>query len=364
LPKATAKNNAKLSRRRFLKATAVGAVAAAAASVGGFLALQPPSPQPPPAGGALRVHMVLYGYHDEGAWDPQLYGTLMEAVMESEHDFHVTISEDVKSEAAETMLELAARENDVVIASTIVYDGAVRNVAPRFPDVYFVLEQDPIGINPKTIVSPTEYPPNVILLGPGIMTNNYVIGALLAKLVGPEAKLGFIQSLDIPVTVHTGATLRLGAHSVYPQMEVMRDIMGDFVNPVKTRDAIAFMAANGVKAVFVEQDDTSGILEAIEQGIYVVPAYKDLTHMAPDNIVCSSVWNWKPGFADILNAIAEGRWDQLRAENWYWEMTLANGGLGLGTFGNMVTEELKAYANGLINDINAGKIKIPYVDVW
>ncbi|MFQ5761535.1 MAG: BMP family ABC transporter substrate-binding protein [Candidatus Bathyarchaeia archaeon] len=359
-----------MSRRRFLKTTASAAVAAVAAGIGGFFTLQ--GPPPPPLGAPqaaplrepIRVHMVLYGHHDEGAWDPQLYGTLTQAAMESRHDFRVTISEDVKSEAAETMLELAARANDVVVASTIVYDEALRNVAPRFPNVYFILEQDPIGENPKTIINPTEYPSNVIVLGPGKMTNNYVIGALTAKLAGPDAKLGFIQSLDIPVTVHTGATFRLGARSVYPEIEVLRDIMGGFVNPVKNRDSIAFMAANGVKAVLIEQDDTSGILEAIEQGIYAIPAFRDLTHFAPDTVICSSVWNWKPGFSAILDAIAEGRWGQLRAENWYWEMTLANGGIGLGTFGNMVNEELRAHARRLIEDINAGAVEVPYVDVW
>ena len=352
----------KIGRRSFVKyaAGAVGAVAlAGVAYYAGTQAIRPPPPR-----AVNKVHMALYGHKDEGAWDPQLYETLMSAVTKSKHDFHVTVSEGVSAEAAETTLELAAKDNDLVIASTCVYEGAVRSVAPRFPDVHFVMEQDPIGANPKSIVKPTDYPSNVIWLGPGNMTNNYVIGALAAKLVGPEARLGFIQSLDIPVTVHTGASLRLGARSVYPEMEVMREIIGDFVNPVKNRDAIAFMAANGVKAVYVEQDDTSGILEAVEQGIYVIPAYKDLRYVAPDSVLCSSVWNWEPGWAAILDAHAEGRWDQFRAENWYWEMTLANGGLGLGSFGNMVTDESKSFAEKLIADINAGAISVPYLDTW
>lgn len=354
----------KVSKRGFIKyaAGAVGAVALA--GVAYYAGTQVSRPAPPPTPTVSKVHIALYGHRDEGAWDPNLYETLIKAVTKSEHDFHVTVSEGVTAEAAENTLELAARDNDLVIASTIVYDAALKSVAPRFPNVHFILEQDPIGKNPKSIVKSTDYPPNVIILGPGIMKNNYVIGALTARLVGPDAKLGFIQALDIPSAVHTGATIRLGARSVYPQMEMLRGIIGDFVNPVKNRDAIAFMAANGVKAVFVEQDDTSGILEAAEQGIYVIPAYKDLRPIAPDNIICSSTWNWEPGWSALLDAHAEGRWDQVRSEDWYWEMTLANGGLGLGTFGNMVTDELKAVANKLISDFNSGALDIPYVDTW
>jgi basic membrane protein A len=355
----------KMGRRSFVKyaAGAAGALAlAGVAYYAGTQAMAPPTPPPPTK--VNRVHMLLYGHKDEGSWDPQLYETLMAAVVKSKHDFHVTVSEGVAAEAAETTLELAAKENDLVIASTIVYEGAVKSVAPRFPNVHFVLEQDPIGSDPKSIVKSTDYPANVVMLGPGCMRNNYVIGALAAKLVGPNAKLGFIQSLDIPVTVHTGAEIRLGARSVYPDMEVLREIIGDFVSPVKNRDSISFMADQGVKAVYVEQDDTSGILEAVEKGIYVIPAYKDLRPVAPDNVLCSSVWNWEAGFADILNAHAEGRWDQFRSENWYWEMTLANEGLGLGSYGSMVTDDLKAFAKKLTDDINSGAVTVPYVDTW
>jgi len=354
----------KMGRRSFVKyaAAGVGAVAlAGAAYYAGTQMVTPTTTTSPMVG---RVHMLLYGHKDEGAWDPQLYETLMAAVIGSKHDFHVTVSEGVTPEAAETTMELAAKDNDLVIASTIVYEGAVKSVAPRFPNVHFVLEQDPIGTDPKSIVKSTDYPANVVMLGPGCMTNNYVIGALAAKLVGSSAKLGFIQSLDIPVTVHTGAALRLGARSVYPDMEVLREIIGDFVSPVKNRDAISFMADQGVKAVYVEQDDTSGILEAVDKGIYVIPAYRDLRSVAPDNVLCSSVWNWEPGFAEILNAHAEGRWDQLRSENWYWEMTLANAGLGLGSYGNMVSDDLKAFAEKLTDDIASGAVTVPYVDTW
>jgi len=352
-----------VSRRGFVK-YAAGAVGVAALAGLAYYAGTQMVPPPPPQKAVNNVHIVLYGHHDEGSWDPQLYETLMSAVTKLPETFHVTVSEGVAAEAADTTLELAAKNNDLVIASTIVYEGAVKSVAPRFPNVHFVMEQDPIGLNPKSIVKETDYPSNVIILGPGCMTNQYVIGALAAKLVGPNAKLGFIQSLDIPVTVHTGAELRLGARSVYPGMEVMREIIGDFVNPVKNRDAISFMADNGVKAVYVEQDDTSGILEAVAKGIYVIPAYKDLRALAPDNVLCSSVWNWEPGWSAILDAHAKGQWDRLRSENWYWEMTLANLGLGLGTYGNMVTDDLKSFAEKLKSDISSGAVSVPYVDTW
>lgn len=377
----------KVDRRGYVKYAAAGVIVVAGAAVGAYYASRPtptvtpktvtktqapqtitrtvvPTPTGVPSEKVTKVHIVLYGYHDEGAWDPQLYESLMEAVTQSEHTYRVTMSENVKSEDAETILELAAKENDVVIASTCVYDEACRMVASRFPDVCFVLESDPIGKDPKSIVGPDQYPPNVILLGPGCLENNYVAGALAAKLVGPNAKLGFIQALDIPIGVHNGATFRLGAQSIYPDIEVLRDVMGDFVVPIKCRDSISFMAKHGAKAILIEQDDTSGILECAEQGIYAIPMYKDLTEIAPDTIICSTTWNWRPGFLDILDAVAEDRWEKIRAENWYWEMTLANGGLGLGRFGHMVTDELKSFAEELINKITSGEVAVPYIDQW
>ena len=311
-----------------------------------------------------KVHLILYGHTTGSAWDPQLYDTLVSAITKSSSDWKLTVSEGVTEESVSTTMEQAATNNDLVIASTIVYEGAVKSVAPRFPNVHFILENDPIATDPTTLISATDYPPNVILVGPGCMTNNYVIGALAAKIVGQDAKLGFIQALDIPSGVHTGAMLRAGAQSVYPKMEVLRNINGGFVDPVKTRDAINFMASSGAKAVFVEQDDTSGILQAVEDNIYVIPSYKDEQSLAPDNVLASSIWNWEAAWTDLMNAHASGTWDQYRASKYYWVMTLANNGLGLGTFGNMVTSDLQAFANSLVQDINSGAKSIPYLDTW
>jgi len=350
-----------------MKTSYIALIAIAVVAVGAifFLTQSKTTPPPPPPPTETKVHIVLYGYHDQGAWDPQMYECLMTAVNLSKNKFKVTYSENVKSEQAENMLTLAAQSNDVVIASTNVYDQAVRTVAVKYPNVKFVLESDPIGYYAKNIINSTAYPNNVILLGPGALSNNYVIGALAAKLVGQNAKLGFIQSLDIPVTTHTGATFRLGAQSVYSNIQVLKDVMGDFVAPVKCRDSIAFMASQGVKAVFIEQDDTSGILECQKQGIYAIAMYKDMTSQFPNTVICSCVWNWQIGFSDIIDAVAEGKWDALRASKWYWEMSLGNGGLTFGTFGNMVTDSLKTFQDDLTdNVVNYGNLLVPYVDKW
>jgi basic membrane protein A len=357
----------KVSRRGFVKyaAGAVGAVALAGIAYYAGTSQQPTTQPPGPTGAQQnKVHLILYGHEVGGAWDPQLYETMTRAVQNSKYDYRLTVSEGVNEEAVETTLQQAAQTNDLVIASTIVYDGAVKNVAPRFPNVHFVLEEDPIGTDPKSIIKPSDYPDNVIILGPGSMSNNYVAGAIAAKIIGADGKLGFIQALDIPSGVHTGAMFRAGARSVYPNMDSLHEIIGDFVNPVKNRDAIKFMAANGAKAVYIEQDDTSGILEASAQGILAVPSYKDLTSLAPDTIPCCSIWNWEPGFSAILDAHASGNWKQFRADNWYWVMSLANSGLGIGTFGNMVTDDVKAFANKLISDISSGAVTVPYLDSW
>jgi basic membrane lipoprotein Med (substrate-binding protein (PBP1-ABC) superfamily) len=365
--------NKDVSRRQFMKYAAAGVGAVALAGAAYYLGTQGQSApvqttitSAPTATATQvnKVHLILYGHTTGGAWDPQLYDTLVSSITKSNYDWKLTVSEGVTEESVSTTMEQAATNNDLVIASTIVYEGAVKSVAPRFPNVHFILENDPIAIDPTTLVSATDYPPNVILVGPGCMTNNYVIGAVAAKIVGPDAKLGFIQALDVPSGVHTGAMFRAGAQSVYPQMQVLRNINGDFVTPVKNRDAINFMASSGVKAVFVEQDDTSGILQSVEDKIYVVPSYKDQASLAPDSVLASSIWNWEPAWTDLMNAHASGTWDQYRASKYYWVMTLANNGLGLGTFGNMVTDDLKTFANGLVQDINSGAKSIPYLDTW
>ncbi|WP_455365068.1 BMP family ABC transporter substrate-binding protein [[Eubacterium] cellulosolvens] len=372
-----------VNRRGYIKYAGAGIVVIAVAGAGAYYASRPgPAPTVTKTTAApttqivtktevqttgpaeLKIHAAHYGYHDEGAWEPEIYTSTVDAIRESKYGFKLTLSEGVTSESADTVIELAAKDNDIVYATTNVYDSTVRKVAPRFPDVKFILESDPIGKNPKTIFTKDEYPQNVIIVGPGSLEQNYVIGALVGKLLGPKGRIGFLQALDIPSGVHPGAMLRAGAQSIYPDIEADRSIIGDFVNPVKSRDSVKAMVARGVKCVFVNQDDTSGIIEASQQGIYAIADYHDVTHMAPDTIICSSVWHWKPGLLDILNAIGDGKWDDLRNTEWYWELTLANGGLDFGHFGNMVTEEHRDFVSDMVNKITSGELQLEYLDQW
>ena len=365
----------KVDRRGYMKYAGAAIVVVAGGAAGAYYATRPGTTTPTETSTAattseaakeFKIHAVHYGIHNEGAWEPELYDSTVAAIeaVKAKYNFKLTFSEGVSSEAADNVIETAAGDNDIVFATTNVYDSTVRKVAPRFPEVKFILESDPIGKNPKTIVSNTEYPENVIVLGPGSLEQNYVIGALVAKLIGAGSGLGFVQALDIPSGVHPGAMLRAGAQSVYPDIKGYQSIIGDFVSPVKCRDAVKAMASLGAKCVFVNQDDTSGLLEAAANNIYAVADYHDSTMTAPDTIICSSVWHWQPGLEAILNAIGEGKWDDLRSTDWYWEMKLNNGGLGFGTFGNMITDEHKAFANDLVARINSGEIDLPYLDKW
>jgi basic membrane lipoprotein Med (substrate-binding protein (PBP1-ABC) superfamily) len=367
----------KVDRRGYMKYAGAAIVVVAGGAAGAYYASRPGTPTSTETSTAaatseattekvLKIHAVHYGIHNEGAWEPGIYESLVAAIdaVKPKYNYELSISEGVSSEAADNVIETAAGGNDIVYATTNVYDSTVRKVAPRFPDVKFILESDPIGRNPKNIVSSTEYPQNVIILGPGSLENDYVIGALVAKLIGASAGFGFVQALDIPSGVHPGAMARAGAQSVYPTIKAYQSIIGDFVSPVKCRDAVKAMASLGAKCVFVNQDDTSGLQEATADKIYAIADYKDLTMLYPDTIICSSVWNWQPGLEAILNAVGGGTWDNLRSTDWYWEMTLANGGQGFGHFGNMVTDEDKAFVNDLVTKITSGQLDLPYLDKW
>jgi len=120
----------------------------------------------------------------------------------------------------------------------------------------------------------------------------------------------------------------------------------------------------GAEVVFLGLDDTSGILEAEKQGIYAVPYFADLTWLFPDTIIGCSVWNFEPAYYDMLKHVAEGTWDDLRDTTWFWEMTLANGGQSCGTWGNMVTQEVKDYAEELTQKIISGEVVVPYDTEW
>lgn len=305
----------------------------------------------------LRIAVVLWGHHDEGLWDPAAANAVLK--LKDKYNLEITWVEEISLTELESVLRTLAETNDVIYLTTDEFEEACKAVAPDFPGVYWIQEYE------AKVIPADYFPPNVVAFNAYRANElSFWAGAIAAKITKTN-KLGVIQAIPGPRDTRLmSAAFRSGAQYVNEDIEVLRVVIGAYTDPIKTRDSVASLAEAGCDIVFVGMDDESGTLEARERGIYSIQAYLDITSEYPDTLIGCTCWIWDVWLDRALDAIVKDRFEEFRAEHFEMPLSLEDRSLDIPTFGNMVSEDVKAFAEDLRNKIIEGTVSVPTIDEW
>jgi basic membrane lipoprotein Med (substrate-binding protein (PBP1-ABC) superfamily) len=312
---------------------------------------------PPKEEGKLKVAVVLWGHHDEGLWDTAAANAVLK--LEEKYDLEITWAEEIVLTELESILTTLAETNDVVYLTTDEFEEACKSVAPDFPDVFWIQQYE------AEKISSTHFPENVVAFNAYQATElSFWAGAIAAKITKTN-KLGVLQAIPGPrdTRLMSGA-FRSGAHYVDEGIEVIRVVIGSYVDPIKTRDSVASLAEVGCDIVFIGMDDESGTLEAKSRNIYSIQEYSDITSEYPDTLIGCTAWIWDVWLDRVFDSIVNDRFDEFRAQYYEMPLTLEERSLDIPTFGNMVSDDVKAFASDLRNKIIDETVTVPLVDEW
>jgi len=305
----------------------------------------------------LRAAVVMWGFHDEGLWDPAAASAVLN--LEEKYNLEITWAEEIDFTQLESLLRTLAGKNDVIYLTTDEFEEAMRAVAPGSPDVYWIQQYE------STSISSDYFPENVVALNAYQASDlSFWAGAIAAKITETN-KLGVVQAIAGPRDTRLmSAAFRSGARYVSEEVEVLRVVIGAYVDPIKTRDSVASLAEAGCDVVFVGMDDESGTLEAKEKGIYSIQEYRDIVSEHPDTMIGCTCWVWDVLLDKVFDAITKDRFDEFRAENYEMPLSLEDRSLDIPTFGNMVSEDVKEFAEELREKIIDGTVEVPLIDEW
>lgn len=305
----------------------------------------------------LRVAVVMWGFHDEGLWDPAAANAVLN--LEEKYNLEITWAEEIDFTQLESLLRTLVGKNDVIYLTTDEFEEAMRVVAPSSPDVHWIQQYE------STSISTDYFPENVVALNAYQASDlSFLAGTIAAKITETN-KLGVVQAIAGPRDTRLmSAAFRSGAHYVNEEIEVFRVVIGAYVDPIKTRDSVASLAEAGCDIVFVGMDDESGTLEAKEKGIYSIQEYRDIVSEHPDTMIGCACWEWNVLLDKVFEAITKDRFDEFRAENYEMPLSLEDRSLDITTFGNMVSEEVKEFAEELREKILDGTVEVPLIDEW
>lgn len=315
------------------------------------------APAPTPEVGAREIGVVHWWHADEGIWEPS-HAEAVKA-LKGKYNLDITPIEETGIGDVEAILRIAAGRYDIIYSTTDEFAEPLKVVASEYPDLPFISEWE------ATKLTSDDFPPNVVAINAyDAHKINFLLGAAAAKITQTD-KLGIILAIAGPRSYRiVSNAFREGARHVNPDIEVTQVVMDAYTDPIRSRDTAASFAEAGIDVIFVNQDDFAATLEATVQGIYTIQQYRDVTPFYPDTIIGCGIWDWEVELDKVLNAIAEDRFEEFRAENYQLFLSLEDRSLDVPIWGNMVPESVKEYIAELREDIIAGTVVVPEITTW
>jgi len=314
-----------------------------------------------PAKGEMEVVAVMYGHANEGTWDPSAFAGLQKAQQKT--PFKLSLSEGTSTQDVEKVLRnWASRGVSVVFAHSDIYLEQVMTVAKQFPKVNFIceLQLDPAVNRDDPDIgkyAPDKTPANVVLAGDTPYEGNYMAG-YVAALMSKSGKLGVLQPFEAPPLNRYSNCFYFGAKAAKPDINVQVVFVGDYIAPAETRDAVKSLAKQGCDVIFTEMDDNSAILESGAQGIRIIPMYMDKLDVDPNAVITSVVMDWVGPLGGAIDATAAGKFADYRKQWYFHPLSVKDGSIYLGKWGNNVPDSVKKTASDLAEKFKNGTLTV------
>lgn len=300
----------KITRRSFLKVTALGMTAAALAACGesvGTPAASSTAAASSEAGAdVLKVGFVYIG-DDSQAYTAN-YILAENAIKETYGDKVQTIAKyNVAEDAIESpVMELCEAGCGIIFTTSFGYGEVVKEIAAQYPEITFCQ---------ATCANADTETPNYHTYMGAIYEGRYVAGIVagmkLAEMGVAAPKIGYVAAFPYAEVISGYTAFLLGVRSIVADatMDVMyANTWGDY----DTEKTMATALIESGCVLISQHSDTEGPAEACEDAVkagkevYCVAYNQDMTDVAPNTCLISSRINWNPYEVAAVEAVMNG----------------------------------------------------------
>lgn len=231
-----------------------------------------------------------------------------------------------QSDQVEVLTDFARKNYNIVFAHGGQFDAAIQQVAPQFPNTFFVAVNGAIQGE------------NIAALRIDHLQASYLCGIIAAGMTKSN-KLAYIAGQQFAATQEELRGFELGAKSVKPEIKVTGAFTGDWNDVAKAKEATLALISAGNDVIYQWLDNASpAVLQtAADKGVYAFGNTKDQLQVAPKSVLTSAVKRMDLAIAYLVElAIAK----KLQAK--IYTIGLERGDiLSLGKFGNMVSKDIQ-----------------------
>lgn len=195
-------------------------------------------------------------------------------------------------QAVQVMRRYGSEGYDAVIAESSAYDDAVLQVAPDFPNTWFIVVSD---------LPSTKGLPNVAAWRVPWAQMGYV-DAAIGCLATTTGKVGMVNSLPIPAFEEWAGGAELGTEHVCGSKDAFKTAWTNDLNDVaKAKSTANALHAEGADVIFDAADTAgAGIFAAAKQGGFLtIGKYVDQSQLAPQSVITSLVIDFDDAYKQL-----------------------------------------------------------------
>jgi basic membrane protein A and related proteins len=220
-------------------------------------------------------------------------------------------------------------------------------VAPKFPDVWFVTGGGGMEIN-------AELPENVTVYMVSQEEGEYLAG-VTAGLTTKSNKIGFVSAFDYPAIVANWKAWELGAKSINPSLELIVSYTGAWGDSEKHYETCRSVLEQGADILNHDLDSLGFLKAAQEKNAWLIGAHVDQSHLDPKLFLTSALI-----MHDIMGEVALQKFMDGTISKEGAKYGLKDGYDTLVPLTN-VTDEVKIKVEEIKGKIKSGEIVVPLI---
>lgn len=257
----------------------------------GMVACAPPQDN---KDGVIKVALCVSGPVNDGGFCQAAYTGLMEA--KDEFGVEVTYTENIETPDIEAnFTDYASQGYDLIIGHGFQFGDPALKVSEKYPNVKFAC------------INATVSSDNVASYSMGMQDATYLMGILAASMT-KTSKIGIVAGLQGMSQIQLVEGYKAGARSIDPDIDVAVAFTGSFTDVQKAKDAAVAMIDGGadILAHGANQAGMGVIAAAEENGILCTGDSLDQNSVAPDVVMCSTVYHIPKLIAAAIKDVKDG----------------------------------------------------------
>ncbi len=246
--------------------------------------------------------------------------------------------------APRILRECAENGSKLIFCHSYDFINAIKEVAPEYPDVIFML-----GGGTEKLA------PNAGVYYEKMYEAMYLAGIVAGNMTKTD-KIGLAAALPTSEVINYLNAFARGVASSNPNAKVYVEWIGDWYDPEKERAVALSLIHMGCDIItHASNSDATGQI-ADEMGIYFISSGSDSGRFSPRVCLTGATWDMGPIMTDIVESVHNGTWNSQPGHEWGYG--LAEGGVKLAPFGKMVPDNVRSFVDQKQKEILQKKLAI------